>query len=291
MAVSGYRLAVELFGEHAPYCVEFGIIAHRCLADWVRDDVLVRPDVPARAITVRQIARSLKASPETVRRHVKVLASHGAIAVSTSGVSLATTTDNAALVTRYLYGVHDLMVRLFEDVAATTDLQLPVGSPATVGLSDIVTRAIEVLLLPIDTYPLNGNQLDFLMWAALTAVAVRSVTYDPALARTYGIAIPVDELRAGISLRRLADVLSIPYASAWRQMKMLHERGLVTRLGKDQWTVLTANLLVDSAVAVGAPPSAYTIRKLRELTLLGFDPARAGERYRLGRPAVTDYGM
>ncbi len=291
MAVSGYQLAVALFGEHAPYCVEFGIVAHRCLADWIRDDRVVRPTEPARAITVRQIARSLNASPETVRRHVKVLVGRGALTVSASGVSLAVTDANEPFVARYLYGVHDLMVRLFAEVAATTDLRLPLGQPATVGLGDIVTRAIEVLLLPIDTYPLSGNQLDFLMWAALTAVAVRSVTYDPVLARTYAIDIPPDELRVGISLRRVAEVLSIPYASAWRQMRMLHDRGLVTRLGKDQWTVLTANLLVDSAVAVGAPPSAYTLRKLRELTLLGFDPAQAEGRYRLGRPAVTDYGI
>lgn len=290
MAVAAYQLAAALFPDDPMLSVEFGIVALRCLPDWVRDERIVRPDAEDRSITVRQIARSLGAAPETVRRHIGQLRDRGALSVSDRGVSFAATPENEVRVARYLLGVHDLLIRLIEDVTLTCDLPLPVGRAGAVGIAGVIERAIEVLLLPVDTFHLVGHQQAFLLWGALTAVAVRTVTYDPVLARLYAVAIPADSLRSTISLRRLADALGIPYATAWRQMQALHERGLVTRVSTDQWTVLTANLLVDTARAVGAPPSVFTLRKLRELSLLGLDPAQAATRYQQGRPAPPFLG-
>ncbi len=290
MAVAAYQLAAEIFSDDPMLSVEFGIVALRCLPDWVRGDRIVRPVAGEGSITVRQIARSLGAAPETARRHVAQLRDRGALAVSDRGVRLAATVENEARVARYLLGVHDLLIRLIEDAALTCDLRLPVGKAATASIREVIERAIEVLLLPVDTFHLAGHQQAFLLWGALTAVAVRTVTYDPVLARRYAVAIPADSLRSSISLRRLADALGIPYATAWRQMQALHEQGLVTRVSSDQWTVLTANLMVDTAQAVGAPPSIFTLRKLRELSLLGLDPAQAAARYQLGRPSPPFLG-
>jgi biotin operon repressor len=290
MAVAAYQLAGDIFPGDPMLSVEFGIVALRCLPDWVRDDAIVPPVAGERSISMRQIARSLGTAPETVRRHIGQLRDRGALIVSDQGVLLATTDENALRVARYLLGVHDLMIRLIEDVTLTCDLHLPVGSATTAGMAEVIERAIEVLLLPVDTFHLVGHQHAFLLWGALTAVAVRGVTYDPVLARRYAVAIPPDELRSSTSLRRLADALGVPYATAWRQIQALHERGLVTRLSSDRWTVLTANLLVDTAQAVGSPPSIFTLRKLRELSLSGLDPACVAQRYQRERPSPPFLG-
>lgn len=285
MAIGAHQSTCAIFPGEPALGIEFGIVALRCLPDWIDADRITCPvDGGTRAITVRQIARSLGIPAETARRHVIRLRERGAVTMRAGGVALETDPANAALVERFLLGVHDLLVRLIEDVTLTSDLILPVGQHARAGIGAVIERAIEVLLLPVDTFRLAGQQHAILLWGALTAVAVRGVTYDPVLARRYAQDMPPDALRASISLRKLADALAIPYASAWRQMQSLHERGLVTRLGADRWTVLRENLLVDSALAVGAPPSIFMLRKLRELTLLGFDPAGAASRYRVGRP-------
>lgn len=291
MAMGAHHLAARLFPDRLMLGVEFGIIARRCLPDWIKGDTLVRPDAPQRSITVRQIAASLGRAPETVRRHVNDLRDRGALVVTEAGVMLASTAANEPTVATYLRGTHDLFLRLIEDLAHTSDYMLPVRDAPAFGFADIAERAIDTLLLPVDTFRLPGSGLMFLLWGALTAVAVRTVTYDPVLARRYADAIPPDTLRIGISLRRLAEALHIPYATAWRQMQALHESGLVTRLGGEQWTVLTANLMRDAALAVHTPPSTFTLRKVRELALLGLDPAHAGDHYSAGRPPLPDLGL
>ena len=145
--------------------------------------------------------------------------------------------------------------------------------------------------MPIDTYrPPGSSLLAFLLWGALTVVAVRNVTHDPVLSRLYANRIPPDDLRTGTSLRELAAALSIPYATAWRQVQALQAEGMVTRLGGNRWAVLTGNLLGDSVREISAPPSQLLLRKLRELAQLGLDPAHAASHYRQGRPPLADLG-
>ena len=155
----------------------------------------------------------------------------------------------------------------------------------------MIERGLDVLLQPVDTFRLLGtNRVAHLLWGALTVVAVRGVTYDPLLCRRFGRSIPPDEVRAAISLRRLAAALAIPYATAWRQARMLEARGLVTRAGRDRWTVLQGNLTARHVQEIAIPPTLLLLPKLRELTRLGFDPARAAEYYQGGRPPLADFG-
>lgn len=271
--------------------VEFGVITRLCLPEWTRSDGVSRPEAPERAIPIRRMALMLRDPPETTRRRVNRMRDAGLLHLSPAGVSLAPTAACEAIVRTYLTATHDLFIRLIEDMAATTDLDLPVAPQPRFTFGDVVLRALDTILLPIDTFYPVGAFHAFLLWGALTAVAVRDVTYDPVLSRRYAATIPPDAVRRSVSLRRLAAAMPLPYATAWRQMKALHEAGLVTRVGPDRWTVLTANLLEPSVRDITSPPSVLLARKVRELALLGLDPARAADHYRAGRPALADLGI
>ncbi len=292
MAISSAQLTAAMFPDQPLLGVEFGVVARMCLADWAQSRSLARPTAPARTISIRQMAFSLGEAPETTRRHVNRLIERGAFVSSAQGVSLATTAENEALVVGYYLGVHDLFLRLIEDMTSTCDLDLYVGEAPAFGIADVIERALDALLQPIDTFrPAGSGRLAFLIWGALTVVAVRKVTHDPVLGRRYANAMPPDELRAAISVRRLAAALSIPYATAWRQVQGLEAKGLVTRLSDDRWTVLTANLQRDSVYAIGRAPSNHLLRMIREIAQLGLDPAAAADHYRLGRPPLADFGL
>jgi hypothetical protein len=292
MSIASAQLTAELFPGQPMLGVEFGIVARICVPDWTRGRSLAGPTLPERAITIRKMALSLGGAPESTRRRTNLLLERGALVSTAKGVSLAATPDNEALVMRYYLGVYDRFMRLIEDLAGTCDIDLAVGQMPAFGVADVIERALDTLLLPIDTFRLAGKvSQGFLLWGALTAVAVRNVTYDPVLSRRYANTIPPDDLRIGISLNRLAAAMAIPYATAWRQLQVLHTAGLVTRLDSDCWTVLTRNLLSDSARGFHATPAVLLLNKVRELALLGLDPARAAGHYLLGRPPLADLGL
>jgi hypothetical protein len=291
MQIATAQLTARLFPDDPFLGMEFGIVARICLPDWAGGATVARPARAARAISVRRMALSLGNSSETTRRHCRQLVERGVFGASPQGVSLAPTEANEALVLSYYLGVHDRFVRLIEDVSETCDLDFPVARGRDFDVADVIERGLDVLLQPVDTFRLLGtNRVAHLLWGALAVVAVRKVTYDPRLCRRFGRSIPPDEVRAAISLRRLAAALAIPYATAWRQAQRLGARGLVTRVGSDRWTVLKGNLIVPHVQEIAIPPTLLMLPKLRELTLLGFDPARAAEYYREGRPPLADFG-
>jgi len=291
MGIAAAQLTAGLFPEQPMLGIEYGIVERVCLPDWVREGRVAGPEAPVRTISVRTMAASLGSASESTRRHVNRLRDRGAFAASALGISLAATSEGEALARHYYLGVHDLFVRLIEDMAGTCDIEFEIAGTPAFGAAEIIERAIDTLLLPIDTFRLAGkSRLAFLLWGTLSVIAVRDITYDPVLSRRYASAIPPDDLRKGLSLRRLASALSIPYATVWRQIQALKEAGLVTRLDNDRWTVLTDNLLNDSARDMSRPPSTLLLHKVRELAQLGFDPARAAEYYRLGRPPLADLG-
>lgn len=289
MALAEAQLNIRRFRDQPMVGIEFGIAALVSLPDWAATGVIARPGTPTREITIRRMALSLGASPETTRRHVNLLVAQGRLAASEAGVALAATSENEAFIEDYYLEKHDLLIRLIEDLHTTTDLDLAVDGPPAFGMADVIGRAIETLMVPIDLHPL-ASRYAFFMWAALTTVAVRRITYDPELSRRYAATIPPDELRDGMSLRHLAAMLSIPYASAWRQFQTLQNEGLVTRLGGDRWTVSAANLLQAPVRDMAAGPSVLLYRKVRELARLGLDPARAADHYAVARPALADFG-
>jgi hypothetical protein len=289
MAIAAARLTGELFRDDPALGVEYGVVARVCLPDWTRGGVLAPPSGGTRAITVRRIAASLGTAPETTRRHAHLLLRQGAFVATADGVALAPDGPDAAIALRYYGEIHDLFIRLVEDVAGTCDLDLPTAATPGFGPGDVIGRALEVLLLHIDQLRETRWRMTFLIWAAITAAAVRGVTYDPVLARRYARAIPPDAVRQGVSLRRVAALLGIPYATAWRRMRDLVARDLVTRLGSDGWTVSAASLR-DGALPDSDGPSLLTYRKIRELALAGLDPARAGGLYLRARPEPVAFG-
>ncbi len=290
MAISAAALTGAMFPDQPMLGIEYGIVARISLPDWCAGGALARPAETSRAITIRRMALSLGSPAETTRRHVRQLVERGVLATCDDGVALATTPEATEVALLYYRAVHDLFVRLVEDISVTCDLDLPVGDAPAFAPGDIVERALEVLLLPIDTTRPLKNRMAFLLWGALTAAAVRGVTYDPVLCRRHAAEIPPDAIRAGVSLRRIATLLSIPYATAWRQIATLERDGLATRVG-DGWTVLTANLVNPAVAHVSSGPSLHLYRKVRELALMGLDPRRAADRYLGVRPALADFGL
>jgi hypothetical protein len=291
MSIATAQLTARLFPEDPFLGMEFGIVARICLPDWKCGATLARPGQATHTISIRKMALSLGNSPETTRRQCRKLVERGAFVASPQGVSLAPTEANEALVLSYYLGVHDRFVRLIEDVSRTCDLDFPVARGRDFEIASVIERGLDVLLQPVDTFRLLGmSRVAHLLWGALAVVAVRGVTYDPLLCRRFGHSIPPDEVRAAISLRRLAAALAIPYATAWRHAQMLEARGLVSRVGSDRWTVLQSNLVPRPVQDIAISPTLLLLSKLRELTRLGFDPARAAEYYREARPALADFG-
>jgi hypothetical protein len=292
MHIAAAQLTARMFPDHPFLGMEFGIVARICLPDWTSGKELARPAAPTRAIAVRKMALSLGNSPESTRRHCNRLIERGAFTASSQGVSLAATEEAEALVLAYYLGVHDRFVRLIEDVSDSCDLVLPVADSRTFGVAEVVERALDVLLQPVDTFRLTGaSRVAHLLWGALAVVAVRGVTYDSLLCRRYAHVIPPDEVRTAISLRRLATALSIPYATVWRQAQLLESQGLATRLGSDRWMVTKDNLLAQQVRDISVVPSLLLVPKLRELALMGFDPAQAASHYRVARPPLADFGV
>lgn len=292
MTVAAAQLTATLFPGQTMLGVEYGLVARVCLPDWIHDGELGRPVEPLRAISVRAMAASLGSAPESTRRHVHRLRDLGLLTATAQGISLATDPASETVVIRYYLGLHDLFIRLLEDIAATCDVDFAVAEDVSFGLADILERALDTLLLPIDTFRLEGmSRLAFLLWGALATVAIRDITYDPVLSRKYADVIPPDASRKGISLRPLAASMSIPYATAWRQLQTLKESDLVARLDNDRWTVLTRNLLNERARDTSGPPTLRLFGKVRELARMGLDPARATGLYRVGRPALADLGL
>lgn len=290
LAIAAAKLTGEMFPDQPLLGIEWGIAARISLPDWTASGVVAPPRAPTRWITVRRMALSLGNPPETTRRHVHLLVERGALVLSDDGVALAATATNEALAFRYFRKIHDLFIRLIEGIAATTDLDFALGERPAFGVEDVIERALEVLLLPIDQRPLP-NRLSLLLWGALAAAAVQHVTYDPVLARRYAHDIPDDAVREAVPLRRIATLLSVPYATAWRQFQALHRAGLVTRVGADRWTVLTANFTGGGMRDITGLANTHLLRKVRELALLGLDPARAAEHYLAARPAPVDFGL
>jgi hypothetical protein len=290
-SIATAKMAAGLFGENSIPGGEFAAVARICLRDWAQGSALARPAVAKRKLSVRKLSNSLGAPRETTRRQCTELIDRGIFAAAPQGVFLALTEANEALVLRYYDAVHDWLVRLIEDAHSTCDIAWPVAERASFGVADVIERSLDMLLQPVDTFRLPGmSRLAHLLWGALAAVAVRGVTFDPVLSRRYANAIPPDALRAGISLRRLSAAMRIPYATAWRQMQMLEEKGFATRLANDRWAVLESNLSRQPVRDIATTPSTLLLPRLRELAALGLNPARAADHYRVGRPALIDFG-
>ena len=289
MAMSSAQLTAPLFSNQPLLAVEFGIVARVSLPDWITGQTLSRPKTLTRGIPARNLALSLGGPRETVRRHVNQLLERGVLVASEHGIAVANTPENEALALSYYRTIHDLFVRLIGDLAVTTDVALPVGTPATFGISDVIVRGIDTLLLPIDTFRFAKKLSVAFVWSAMTVSTVRRITYDPVLSRLYGDALPPDDLRADISLHQLAGALNMSYTTVWRHIQTLRVAGLVTRLSDDRWTVLSANLMNESVRKVAILPSMLTLRKVRELVQLGFDPHLASDQYIAGRPPLAQF--
>jgi DNA-binding Lrp family transcriptional regulator len=290
--MSSHQLAAQMFPDRPMLGIEFGIVMRVCLPDWISGATLAAPRSPARSIGMRKLALSLGSAPESTRRRIKLLLDRGALAATGEGVLLSPNSDNEQFVRCYYLGVHDRYVRLIEDLWRTCDIDLPIGAAPRFTVGDVIERAIDTVYLPVDTSRPSGmNLLSLLLWAGLTVAAVRTVTYNPVLSRRYANSLPPDEFRVGISLRRLAAALSVPYATAWRQLQDLEARGLVSRLGNERWTVLERHLRDEQVHDMATTPSVLALTKIRELALLGFHPSRAAEFYQVGRPPVADIGL
>ncbi|MEG3179049.1 hypothetical protein [Sphingomonas sp. LT1P40] len=291
-SIAATQLAASLFSGRPLVSLEFGIVSRVCLPDWIQDGVIAPPAVPVNAITVRRIAQSLGGSAETVRRHVNNLLDQGIFVALPHGIALGDTPQARSAAIRNFTGIHDLFLRMVEDLHYTSDYFLSPVTPAVVSMLDLLERAADTLLMTVDSYAIRGISRNGLMlWAGLTNVAVRDVTYDPVLARRYANEIPPDSVRLGISLRRIAAALSMPYATAWRQIEALTAAGLVSRLPNGDWTVLAHNLQHADIRAISTSPSVFLANKLRDLAMLGLNPADIPARYITGRPPIADLGL
>lgn len=270
----------------------FQVIARASLTDWVREDSIAPPDTNAQAkIRSYAIAMSLSRSPETLRRHTDWLIDHGYLVGSRTGLSVSPAPANVERTVTFYQKLHDLFLRFVADVSATTDYSpdmLPRGRPS---VADILSRTMDAMLATLEpgsTIP--DDPITDSMFCLINALNVRDITHDAEQARRYAeISVP-DDRRTPVSLKTVAKVLQLPYATLWRRARELERMGLLRRQQRG-WIVPHDILAVEAIQTSFNRHVGFFVRKMRELERLGLTSGDGAPAYLVGRPPLAGEDM
>jgi hypothetical protein len=244
-------------------------------------------------ISVNAISRSVARPFETVRRRCNQLC----------GLGLAMRVENGMIVPRealnrpeariILDQLHDLMVRLIEDLREM-DCPLPGAAPGRAPSAEAIEcAALDVILYCMEfgypPHPHRGWMTGVIYMTVMVANA-RSFAYDKTLALRYADADtpPPDAVRTALSAATIARALGLPYATVRRHAEAMIATGELERRS-DGYLVSASWMQREESLAAGQSISQQLQRVLRQLGVLGFpfnDPARA---YRSGRPALVKF--
>ena len=287
-ALSNLRLTLQL----VPGRLEASIVAQALLQGAL--PVLTGAGGPALPAgtpligSISAVARSFERSPETMRRHVQVLARQGFFTVEHDGVRLAPSPEAGRRILSYLRDLHDNMLWLVEELDSwgLVTRRAPEGQEETL-LGTILRTALDFRLFSFATFkgPIGG-WTSMSLWNALSAASVRHVTVDRGLSGQFVQRSTPDALRRPISLRALCAVSGLPYATVWRHLVAMEADGTVGRKGEG-YAILTGQLLTPDMEARVVQLVQSTLDRVDTLVARGLDSAVIPSLYFGGRPALV----
>ncbi|MEY2883319.1 MAG: hypothetical protein RL490_1043 [Pseudomonadota bacterium] len=294
------RLAAELnlsvirsnshfYGRKAMHGIIALFLSRMCLADWCVGDGIAPPDRVTRFASVNQLAASLDLPLETTRRNVVEMVGLGHLVRLDDGLALPVAPPAAARTVAYLSALHDLYVRLIDDIARTGNFGFaPTGNRVPL-VRDVLERALDIFLMPFDAWGgIDSNLAAKYLWVAVNCANIRHLTIDAELSNRHAFEPPDDSERRAVSVRSAAAAIEMSYATAWRQVPVLTALQLLT-VGRHGLIVSRASLASETVRRRRQQSVGYLLRRTDELCRSGLDPARASERYITGRPPLVPF--
>lgn len=227
-----------------------------------------------RPVSINALAASLGRPFETTRRHANALIEEELVTRAPTGLSVTVEALGEPRVARMSDSVHDLLVRLVEDLG-NAGFVLPQTAPdmrydprSGVGI------ALDLLLAAIESH--GGREENFTRLALLLAVEWAHRRY--AYCGADGARDPI------IRTSTAARILGLPYATTSRNIDALVDRGLLVRAGAGLRPVEDP-----SALAGRAALSNRARQLIGRLAQCGFpmhQPGSAYIRYRTAAPVL-----
>jgi len=293
MQVDGVATLMGAFGGNFDRAIIFFALLResseirRCATGTVCAEYGQRP-----GMSVNALAASLARPFETVRRHVNALIAAGLCVRDGQQVRAAADAAERETIAPVLRRLHDIMVRLAEDMASF-DLPLP---PARArdkhDAQATVAAAIDMLLTAIEFHaPQHPEWLEVIIYGAVMVANARPYSYDPVLANIYSESdtVPPESLRLPVATAALARALHQPYSTIGRHVVRMVADGRLVR--RDGGVMIATDWMQTPSQTAGARIIAErTAQIFGRLAASGFAFDMPGTLYGDGRPALVDFG-
>jgi len=240
-------------------------------------------------VSVNALAASFGKPFETVRRHVNRLIELGICRRAPKGVAFSPEPEMRGATDAFLVEVHDLTLRLFEDLHA---LEYPVPPGGGSASFDQVTQGgLDLLVQCCDI----GTQLHevwirmYLYYGVMTANA-RSITFDRDLAHRYSDSRtpPPEAVRRPVSARMLSRALGLPYSTVRRHLAHMERIGQIFRL-KGGWMLTMEWMQKPEILASGHMVCRKIDAMLAHASRMDFPLGDPAAFYRRGRPGLLEF--
>lgn len=287
MHLSGTMAVLDLTDGDYDLGIVALLVLARCTADWIEGDRLRAPAHPSRAISIRAIAGSLGSPYTTVYRHVGVLKARGLLVVGDHGCAISHAPDVAPRVLALIAAAHDSLIRMVEDFAPDVALPPPAAVADRHLFATSVAVAFDIWLVPFEyARPFAHDWTSALIYMVIVVANVRHVTVDPVLGERFASEPTPDALRAPIGTRQIARLARLSYGTTFRHCKALQANDIIDH-ARGGW-LLPGRRLGDRDVDTGVQTlHLYYLKRIAELTSLGFDAANPARHYLAGRPAYA----
>jgi hypothetical protein len=242
--------------------------------------------------SVNALAASLDRPFETVRRHVNALIAAGLCL--RDGLQVRVALDGAvdAAIGPALAQLHDVMVRLIEDMA---DFGLPLPPQRPGAQHDqraTVAAAIDLLLIAIEFHAhQHDDWLEIVIYGSIMVANARAITYDFEHANSYSESdtMPPESLRLPVSAPAVARALGLPYSTVGRHVGRMLSDG---RLARRRGGLITSTGWMSTPSQLGGARivAERTAQIFARLAASGFTFDRPASLYLGQRPALLDFG-
>lgn len=243
-------------------------------------------------MSVNALAASLSRPFETVRRHVIALIESGLCIRGGQHVSVAPEAASRPEIVDTVRHLHDIMVRLVEDMAG---FALPLPATRSHGPHDVnatIAAAIDMMLTAIEFHAAqHPDWIEVNTYGAVMAANARPYSYDPVLANIYGEnhTVPPDSLREPVATAAIARALHLPYSTVGRHVGQMVADGRLVR--RDGGVMITASWMQRPSMLDGARMIAQrTAQIFARLAASGFAFDVPAALYLDGRPPLLDFG-
>lgn len=293
MQVDGVATLMAAFGGNFDRAIIFFALLResseirRCATGTVSAECGRRP-----GMSVNALAASLARPFETVRRHVNALIEAGLCVREGQQVRAAADAAERATIARAVRRLHDIMIRLAEDMASFGLPLPPARARDSHDPQATIAAAIDMLLTAIEFHgPQHPEWVEVITYGTVMVANARPYTYDPVLANIYSESdtVPPESLRMPVATAALARTLHLPYSTMGRHIvRMVADGRLVRRDGGVM--IATAWMQTASQMTGARIIAERTAQIFARLAASGFAFDAPGTLYLAGRPSLVDFG-